>query len=396
MFSKIAIAGLLAATGVSAASSCTASTFTVTASSDAAIVSCTSLVGDVVISNDVGTTVDLGSVESIQGSLTAQSLSLITFTAGSLNSIRDDFTLTNLTALSSLSFAALETVGTINWQTLPALSSLSFTAGVKTATSVTISDTHLGSLDGLALESVGLLDLNNNNRLTEINMDLANLSTNLILNANGENLAVTLDSLVWASNLTISNVTTISMPALSVVNGSARFDSNYFTTFEAANLTSTTSGDLSFINNADLVTLSLPSLTAVGGGLSIVNNTAFQNLTLPKLSTVGGAVDCGGNFTNVEMPDISDVVGTFTVTSTEDISADCKVLSSHAPSPTGNGDIQGKTVCNSKNANANSGSASGGTTSSGGSSNSSSSAINLHVNSAVVGLSFVGLLAQLL
>lgn len=97
------------------------------------------------------------------------------------------------------------------------------------------------------------------------------------------------------------------------------------------------------------------------------------------------------------MPDITDVVGTFTVTSTEDIESDCKVLSSHAPSPTGNGDIQGKMVCNSENANANSGSASGGTTSTGsGSSNSSSSAINLHVNSAVVGLSFVGLLAQLL
>lgn len=95
------------------------------------------------------------------------------------------------------------------------------------------------------------------------------------------------------------------------------------------------------------------------------------------------------------MPSIKDVVGTFTVTSTDDIDDDCKALSSHAPEPTGNGDIQGKTVCNSKNSNANSGSASGGSTSSGGSSNSSSAA-NLHVNSAVVGLSFVGLLAQLL
>lgn len=224
-------------------------------------------------------------------------MALISLTANSLNSISDIFTLTNLTALSTLSMTALESVGTISWQTLPALSSLVFTAGVKTATSVTISDTHLSSLDGLDLESVGYLNLNNNGRLTTIDLALTNLTDNLILNANGENLAVTLDSLTWASNLTISNVTTLSVPALSVVNGSARFDSNYFSVFDAANLTQTTSGDLSFINNADLVTLSLPALTKVGGGLSIVNNTNFQNLTLPKLADVGGAVDCGGNFT---------------------------------------------------------------------------------------------------
>ncbi|KAF3760661.1 hypothetical protein M406DRAFT_108192 [Cryphonectria parasitica EP155] len=393
MFSKIAIAGLLAATGATAASSCSSATFTITASSDAAIASCTTLTGDVVISEDAGTVVDLGSVESIEGSLSADSLALISLSSSSLNSISDTFLLNNLTTLATLSFTALETVGSIQWQTLPALNSLTFTTGVNKASSVTISDTHLGSLEGLSLETVGTMDLNNNGRLTEIDLALTNL-TGLTLQANGQDLAVTLDSLVWAANLTIANVTTFSVPALEVVNGSARFDSNYFTSFSAPNLTQTTSGDVSFINNADLTSLSLPVLEKVGGGLTIVNNTAFQNLTLPKLATVLGAVDCGGNFTNVEMPDIDDVVGTFTVTSTEDIDADCKVLSSHAPSPTGNGDIQGKTVCNSENANANSGSASGGSSS--GSSNTSSNAANMHVSSAVVGLSFVGLLAQLL
>lgn len=393
MFSKIALAGLLAATGASAAS-CSAATITVTASAD--LSSCTTVTGDVVISPDAGTTLDLGNVESIEGSLTADGLTLISLSANSLTSIKDTFTLTNLTALSTLSMTSLSSVGSIEWQTLPALSSLTFTNGVKTADSVTISDTHLGSLEGLDLETVGLLNLNNNGRLTDIDLALTSLQENIILQANGQSLKVTMDNLVWASNLTIANVTTFSAASLETVNGSARFDSNYFTSFSAPNLTATSTGDLSFINNADLVSLSLPALTKVGGGLTIVNNTAFQNLTLPKLSNVGGAVDCGGNFTNVEMPDIKDVVGTFTVTSTEDITDDCKALSSHAPEPTGNGDIQGKTVCNSKNANANTGSASGGTTSGGSSNSSSAATANLHVNSAVVGLSFVGLLAQLL
>lgn len=97
------------------------------------------------------------------------------------------------------------------------------------------------------------------------------------------------------------------------------------------------------------------------------------------------------------MPALNDVVGTFTVTSTTDISDECTTLESNAPQPTGNGNIQGKFQCTSNNDDANTGSASGGTSSTGssGSSNSSSAAM-LHINSAAMGLSFVGLLAQLL
>lgn len=95
------------------------------------------------------------------------------------------------------------------------------------------------------------------------------------------------------------------------------------------------------------------------------------------------------------MPDLNDVVGTFTVTSTTDISDDCTTLKENAPEPSGNGNIQGKFQCTSNNDDANTGSASGGTSSTGSSSNSSSAAM-LHVNSAAMGLSFVGLLAQLL
>lgn len=99
----------------------------------------------------------------------------------------------------------------------------------------------------------------------------------------------------------------------------------------------------------------------------------------------------------MSIPALHNVVGTFTVTSTADISTSCDTLKANAPgSQGGNGNIQGKYTCTYNNPNANSGNGKGGSTSSGGSSNSSSSAASLHFNSAVAGLSFVGLLAHLL
>lgn len=102
------------------------------------------------------------------------------------------------------------------------------------------------------------------------------------------------------------------------------------------------------------------------------------------------------DYCSVLMPDLNDVVGTFTVTSTTDISDDCTTLEKNAPEPTGNGNVQGKFQCTSNNDDANTGSASGGTSSSSSGSGNSSSAAMLHINSAAMGLSFVGLLAQLL
>lgn len=97
------------------------------------------------------------------------------------------------------------------------------------------------------------------------------------------------------------------------------------------------------------------------------------------------------------MPAIKDVVGTFSVTSTADISDECTSLKDFAPeSQGGNGNIQGKFTCTSNNEEANTGDASGGTSSTSSGSGNSSSAAMLHINSAAMGLSFVGLLAQLL
>ncbi|KAJ0109091.1 hypothetical protein N8I77_001781 [Diaporthe amygdali] len=398
MFSKLALTALAAAAVASAQSSCTQSTFTIGSAAEATAVSnCKTLKGDVLIPATSDPQIDLSGPGQIDGDLTLENNgAIISLSSTSLNSISGTFRLANVTLLSTLNLPSLTSVGTITWQSLPALNALSFTTGVSTAKTVTISDTFLQSLDGIDLESVGTMDINNNRRLTKFDTSIKNLTENLNIQANGAKLSVSMPNLIWIANMTIANVTEFSSPSLEVVNGSARFDSNYFESFMAPNMTSTSSGDISFINNPQLTNITFSALKSLGGALTIVNNTALEEVTgFPDLAELGGAIKLGGNFSNVEFPALEDVKGTFALSSTNDITDACTELKKLAPgSQGGNGVIQGKFTCTSNNEKANTGSTAG--DSSTGSSNSSSAAVNVHVNSAVVGLSFVGLLAQLL
>lgn len=404
MFSKLTLSALAAASLASAASSstCTQSTFTIsTAAQATALADCETVSGSILIPESSDNTLDLSGPTSIDGDLTVKNNhNIITLSSTSLESITGAFTLQNTTLLSTLSMTSLTSVGSINWMSLNALNELTFTSAVSSADSVVISDTFLQNLDGIDLETVGTMNINNNKRLTKFDTALKSVSTLLSLQANGVSLSVSMPNLVWIAEMTLANVTEFSAPSLEVVNGSARFDSNYFQSFSAPNMTSTETGDISFINNGELTNISFPSLTTIGGGLTIVNNTLLEELNdFPVLKEVGGAVKLGGNFSSVQFPKLGDVKGTFELSSTGDIEDSCTTLKEDAPdSQGGNGNIQGKFTCTSNNAEANTGSTKGdsGSGSSSGSSNSSSAAVNVHVNSAVIGLSFVGLLAQLL
>ncbi len=181
---------------------------------------------------------------------------------------------------------------------LTAIDVLTFSAGLKTAKSIVVSDTFLKSLDGIDVVSADSIDINNNRRLVEYTSALANLTTLLNINANGLDLQVNFPNLIWIANMTISNVSSFSVPSLKTVNGSIRFDSNFFNSFSAPNLTSTATGDVSFVSNAELTNITCPLLTSVGGGFLIANNTALQTVDgFDKLKTVGGAVNLRGNFT---------------------------------------------------------------------------------------------------
>ncbi|KAL1864176.1 hypothetical protein VTK73DRAFT_6111 [Phialemonium thermophilum] len=390
----------------SAAAQCSKATATINAPADATgLSSCRTYQGSILINTGAQGNIDLSGIERITGDLICENNGVVSSIAGStLGTIEGDFKLTNLSVLNNLGFPSLKTVGSILWTSLPSFDTLNFgTPGVTKAKVVTISDTFLTALDGIDLKTVDTLNINNNRRLTDMTIQLENLSNVLNIQANGDDLRVNLPNLVWIANMTIANVSSISFPSLEVVNGSARFDSNYISTFTAPNLTSTTSGDLSFVGNSNLTNITVPALTKVGGGLLIANNTGLEHLDgFPKLKTVLGAVKLRGSFKDIAFPALNDVRGAFDVSSTEDITDSCDKFKALAPSKQGgNGKIQGTYTCTSNNENANndtSGNTSGGKGSSGSGSGDGkkNAGVGLAFNAAILGLAVVGGLVALL
>lgn len=215
----------------------------------------------------------------------------------SLSQIDDSFQLNNVQTLTTLNFPALTAVDTVDWVGLPNLQGLSFTAGLQQASSLSIQNTELGSLDGINLQVIDSLIVANNPYLDQVSMQLGNVSTALTLEANGRNVQASFPNLEWAYNMTFRNVSSVSLPSLATLNGSLGFYSNYIMSLSAPNLT-TVGGGLAFVSNEDLTNVSMPELKTVSGGLQLANNTALKSINgFPRLTDVGGAVDFNGNFT---------------------------------------------------------------------------------------------------
>lgn len=357
MFVKQLLPAFLAIGSAAAQNTCTfTSTTTVNSQAEATkLASCRTVKGSVLIGTISGSSIDISGPQEITGDLSVlDNGDLENFQSSSLRTVGGAFTLRNVTKLSTLTFSSLTSVRALAWQSVTNLNSVTL-GPLSKADEVTISDTFLDTLTGLNLTSVNKLDINNNRRLKKFSTGLENLSDILNIQANGIGLDVDLPDLTWISNMTIANVTKFSVPSLQVVNGSIRFDSNYFETFSAPNLTHTESGDISFVGNGALLNMTFPKLTSIGGGLLIANNTGLDKVTyFPKLTDVGGAIKLRGNFTEVDFPELNVVKGAFDVSSTGDVKSSCEELSKAAPSDQGgDGRIAGTFTCTSNNDKAN-------------------------------------------
>jgi len=301
-----------------------------------------------------------------------------------------------LTLLSTFSFTELESVANISWISLPALSSLTLPAVISSAKDVLITNTFLSSLDGINLDTAKTLDINNNNRLKEFSTQVSNVTGAINIDSNGKLLEVSFPNLIWAANLTLRNVSSISIPSLAVVNGSLGFYENYFTSISAPNLTTVGSfggrtGGLAIVANPTLANITIPALTSIGGAAQIANNSALGAISFAKLSTVGGAIDFTGNFSTVSLPKLSVVNGGSNIESTADIASSCSDISDNSA-------IAGTNVCKGSVANptsiatgtgTSSGSAASGTSTKG-------AATSYGVTETVAGLGLVGTLLQML
>lgn len=265
---------------------------------------------------------------------------------------------------------SLTSVGSINWQTLNQLQMLTFTQQVTQASSVTISDTQLTTLDGLNFMTVTNMNINNNQFLRSFNTQITNVTGLFSMSSNGPNLTLSLPNLRGVNNMTLANVSTVTIPSLASVTGNLGFYGNLFTSLSAPNLT--TVGDLTFQANTALTNISMPRLTSItAGSLYITNNTNLQSVTgFPALRTVG-AISISGNYTNVSLPALADDKGALYLVSSGNF--DCSPFTSLSTQI-----VKGKITCQSGSTNVQSGGSSGtGGTSGSSSTTSKAAAANL-------------------
>lgn len=388
---------VLSVAAAQTASLCSQSTATINSQADATqYASCSTIDGSVLIGPSAAGVISLDGPEQITGDFICHDAGALTSLGSTtLGSVGGAFDLYNLTLLSTFSFNDLTSVKNISWVSLPALSSLTLPAVISEATYVLITNTFLSTLDGINLATAAILNINNNNRLKEFSTQVANVSSSINIDSNGKSLDVSFPNLIWAANLTLRNVSSVSIPSLASINGSLGFYENYFTEVNAPNLTSVGStgsrtGSLAFVANPSLSNITIPGLKTVGGAFQIANNSALDAISFNTLSTVGGAIDFTGNFSTVSLSGLTVVSGGSNIESTSDISSSCNAIKS-------NNAIEGKNVCEGSVANPTSigtGTATGSSATS--TSTKKSAAGTFGVSETVAALSVVGALMQML
>lgn len=357
---------------------CSGPSITITTSDDAtAIANCRTYDGDVIISSQATGQISINGVGAITGDLRCSNASQLTsISADQLATIGGRFDLQELQIMSTLAFTYLNGVNTINWIALPALQALNFGGqGVTRANNVYISNTGLTDLKGIELTAVGSMNINNNQYLKTINVNnLANVTDGLSFAANGLNLDIQFPNLQSAANLTFRNVTSISMPSLSLVQGSLGLYSNYFESFAAPNLTST-GNTIAVIDSSELSNLSFPMLQRIGGGLQLANNSKLLDINgFDSLVTVDGDINYYGAFNSVSFADIQDVKGAANIYTSSGNSKICDLFNNAKKNQV----IKGKVNCdaNSQLPSTNNGSSSSGGSGSSGSKNGASTMYN--------------------
>lgn len=109
-------------------------------------------------------------------------------------------------------------------------------------------------------------------------------------------MEVNLPSLAAVQDLTIENVTSLSMPALYQMTGQLLIAGSSIDSFSTGPLQN--GGDIMFIDNPVLSNISMPDLTSLSGDLVITGNEALKQIAgFSGLADVQGNIDVTGNYT---------------------------------------------------------------------------------------------------
>lgn len=293
-------------------SACKQPSFTINTSDDAQTLSdCGAFDGDVEISNSTTGDIDLGPLTAIGGSLNVGGASQMSgLAASSLESVGGTFALDSLTTLTALNLPALTAVGTMRWVNLPSLQSFNASFGITKAQDVAISDTALDSVEGLNFTRVASIAITGNENLDSIHLNnLASVAGPLQITDNAWNTVVELPVLAHAGSVSLSNLSDVSIAALSQVDGDFMIAQSSFTRLSLSNLT-TVGGTFRLTDNAKLSSADIPILRIINNGIMLSGSPGLA-LELPTLERAGSM--SVGNVSEVSIPSLSQVDGDFLI-----------------------------------------------------------------------------------
>lgn len=274
---------------VFASVSCSAETVTILDQSDADdLAACTAPSWiNIVLDEELSGEIALDGIDIIKGNLTCQNLEQLTaVSAANLTAINGAFNLDSLTILSTLDFPTLVFVNTMNMLGLPALQALNFDAG-PTVNNLLISNTQLYDLNGLNIVAADIVNINNNPYLAIISLPFTKVTQSLNIRGNSDQTEADFAQLQTAADMSLGNISELSVPQLSLVSGSLGIVGTSVQHFDLA-LLETVGVNFEILEGPDLSSVSAPALTSVGGSLYFDNTTKLHTIDLPSLVTASG------------------------------------------------------------------------------------------------------------
>ncbi|KAI9493442.1 hypothetical protein BDB00DRAFT_956999 [Zychaea mexicana] len=276
-----------------------------------AIQTCKTYQGGITIEN-VGTNkLTVKGIQSLKGDLIVKDNNALTsLTLDSLQVIDGQMKLDNNKILSRFEPKALIGVRSFEAAVQPALSSIAFPAGLSQADRFMVSDTTAARIDGLKMDKVSNLIIDNNIYLKSVDLsNLTDIGDTLTVSANSPSLNLDLHSLGGVKHGSFRNLAGVNLDGLKHVSGDISFISNTFGKLGLKEI-SEIDGTLTITNNNQLSELALPKLRRLGGALSVGHNTQLGTIeAFPNLEEVDGTLDIVGTFDEVKLPKLSDVRG---------------------------------------------------------------------------------------
>lgn len=289
-----------------------------------ALADCELITGSIHVTNYEADILDLGKIKTIKGDFIVTNVSsLKVIQASELESIGGEFDLDTLTSLTSLSLSKLQAVETLKWHVLPILTQVTFSKGINQIKSITMSDTSLTGITGFNVDTLKSMTINNNRFLEWVESSVTEITGELSISANADNLRVSMPNLVSVKGITVKDTEEVDFHELQTIEYNGDFINNNFRELKLPKLKSA-GHTLSIIKNKMLSNIDMNSLTEVGGGLIIVDNSKVEKIDFfSSLKSVGGAIEFRGDITDNKFNSLKIVRGSAILNSSSS-QFDCK------------------------------------------------------------------------